>query len=142
MRIRITFPVPFTFRTKLPVRISDINYGGHLGNDIVLSVMHEARMRWLAQQGYTEMQCGGCGLIMADTAIQYKGEAFYGDELLIELGIANITSVAFDLYYRVTTLRGEVEVPVVYAKTGMVCFDYNERKVVNIPEALHRFLKS
>lgn len=142
MRIRITFPTPFTFRTELAVRIGDINYGGHLGNDSVLSVLHEARMRWLAQKGYTEMQCGGCGLIMADTGIQYKGEGFYGDVLTIQIAVANITSSAFDLFYKVTTQRADAEVPVVFAKTGMVCFDYTERKVVVIPDDLKHFLEA
>lgn len=142
MRIRISFPAPFVFTTTLPVRISEINYGGHLGNDSVLSVLHEARMQWLAQKGYTEMQCGGNGLIMADTAIQYKGEAFYGDLLTVQLSVAGITSVSFDLYYKVTTMRDGAEAPIVFAKTGMVCFDYSERKVAELSDELLAFLRA
>jgi hypothetical protein len=44
----------------------DINYGGHLGNDAVLSLVHEARVRFLKQQGYTENNIEGAGIIMAD----------------------------------------------------------------------------
>ena len=39
------------FTTTLDVRISDINYGNHLGHDSLISLLHEARMRFLKQTG-------------------------------------------------------------------------------------------
>lgn len=136
MRIKINFQTPFVFSTLIPVRISDINYGGHVGNDSVLSILHEARLRYLSQWNYTEMQAGGCGLIMADSAIQYKGEAFYGDDLLVEIAINNISEIAFDIFYKVSTNRNEKLIQIVHAKTGMICFDYQTRTIVQMPKAL------
>ena len=46
-RIKIELPDNFPFTTSIPVRITDINYGGHVGNDTVLSIIHEARMQFL-----------------------------------------------------------------------------------------------
>lgn len=136
MRIKISFTTSFVYSTNIPVRISDINYGGHVGNDSILSILHEARLRYLKQWGYTEMEAGGCGLIMADSAIQYKGEAFYGDDLLVEIAIDNINSIAFDIFYKVSTLRNEKEISIVYAKTGMICFDYNTRSIMTMTDEL------
>ena len=141
MRIRISFPTPFVFSTVIPVRIGDINYGGHVGNDSILSILHEARLRFFNQWGYTEMDAGGCGLIMADSAIQYKGEAFHGDDLKVELAVANLSSLSFDLFYKISTLRNEEPVNIVFAKTGMICFDYKERKIAQMPEALKEKLE-
>ena len=78
-RIRIDMPDNYLFSTEIPVRISDINYGGHLGNDAVLSMVHEARIRFLRQYHYTEMDIEGAGLVLSDSAIIYKAEGFYGD---------------------------------------------------------------
>jgi len=47
-RSRIDLPDSFPFGIDIPVRITDINYGGHLGNDAVLGLVHEARIAFLA----------------------------------------------------------------------------------------------
>lgn len=141
MRIKINFPAPFVFSTSISVRIGDINYGGHVGNDSILSILHEARLRFLRQWNYNEMDAGGCGLIMADSAIQYKGEAFHGDDLKVQLAISTISSISFDMFYKVTTTRNGEEVNIVFAKTGMICFDYQSRKIAQMPAALEEKLK-
>ena len=48
-RVKLQLPANFLFSTEIPIRISDINYGGHLGNDAVLSIVHEARIQFLQQ---------------------------------------------------------------------------------------------
>jgi acyl-CoA thioesterase FadM len=78
-RIKIELPEVFPFNCQIPVRITDINYGGHAGNDTVLSIIHEARMQFLQSMGYSEMEFGGVGMIMSDVAIEFKNELFYGD---------------------------------------------------------------
>ena len=130
-RVHIDFPEHVQFTTVISVRITDLNYGNHLGNDAVLSLMHEARVRFLQHFGYSELDVAGVGIIMSDAAIQFKKEAFYGDELTIEIATGDFTRVAFDMYYRLKNNQQEI----VVAKTGIVCFDYALRKVAPVPEA-------
>lgn len=136
-RVKIKFPSEKPlFTTDIRVRISDINYGNHLGNDAVLSMIHEARMQLLGSWGYTELDAGGCSLIMRDTEIAYRGEAFYGDLLQVDI-FAELTGPrSFDLYYWIRTTRKEQEYDIVHARTGMVAFDYAERKTIEISEGL------
>ncbi len=56
-RIKIEMPEKFIYKTEIPVRITDINYGGHLGNDSLLSIIHEARVRFLKHLEYSEVKC-------------------------------------------------------------------------------------
>lgn len=63
-RIKLTPPEEFKFSTKIKVRITDINYGNHVGNDTFLSYLHEARMQYLNHFNYTELNVNGCSLIM------------------------------------------------------------------------------
>lgn len=129
-------------KVTLPVRISDINYGGHLGNDSVLSIIHEARMSMLANWGFTELNAGGNGLIMADVMIAYKGEAFYGDVLTIDIYVEEVTERSFDLLYDIKTERAGVSVAIAHAKTGMICFDYQMRKIDMMkPDLKNRLLR-
>ncbi|RDC61628.1 acyl-CoA thioesterase [Adhaeribacter pallidiroseus] len=129
-RIKIELPENYVFSTTIKVRVSDINYGGHLGNDALLSILHDARLQYLQSLGYTELAFGSSSLIMADVAIEYKGEGFLGDTLFIQMAPADFNKYGFDLLYRVTNQDNK---PVAHAKTGMLCFNYTTRKVVSVP---------
>ena len=133
-RIRIELPEYFSFSCRIPVRITDINYGGHAGNDTILSLVHEARMQYLRHLGYTEMNFGGTGMIMADVAIEFKNELFYGEEVSISVMALEISKIGFDLVYKLEKeINGERK-PVAFAKTGMICYDYGKKKIVSVPE--------
>ncbi|WP_018630927.1 acyl-CoA thioesterase [Niabella aurantiaca] len=134
-RIKITLPQAFHFSCTLPVRVTDINYGGHMGNDALLGMIHEARVQFLRRLGYTELSLEGLGLIMADAAIEFKNEAFMGDVLLVSVATGDFQRVGFDLYYLIEKEGQGKKIPVAFAKTGMVCFDYSQRKISAIPEA-------
>jgi acyl-CoA thioester hydrolase len=125
----------------VPVRISDINYGNHVGNDAFVSLIHEARIQWLQLYGYTELQIEGIGLIMSDLSIEFKNESFYGDVVDIKLGAGEISRVGFELYYRLYATRDHETILLANAKTGMVCYDYDTKKVAVIPERLKAILQ-
>jgi acyl-CoA thioesterase FadM len=131
-RIKLELPETFVFSTLIPIRITDLNYGAHVGNDAILSLMHEARVQFLKQYHCTELNLFGASLIQADTAIIYKAESFYGDVLKCEVSPAEFSRVGFDLYYRFTHAEKHYEIAV--AKTGMICFDYQSRKVLAVPQ--------
>lgn len=124
----------------IPVRIADINYGNHVGNDAFVSIIHEARMMWLKQYGYTELNMEGMGLIMSDLAIEFKNESFYGDLIEVKLSAREISRVAFELYYRLFAKRNDEHILLANAKTGMVCYDYDAKKVIAVPEKLKAIL--
>ena len=133
-RIKLTLPEHKIFTTKIAVRITDINYGNHLGNDALVSMLHEARMQWLTSLNYTEINIENAALIMADLAVEYKSESYYGDVFLIDIFIGEITKVSFEIFYNIYTMRKGESILIAKAKTGMVCYDYHAKKVVNIPE--------
>jgi len=139
-RIKIDIPETAIGTFTIPVRITDINYGNHVGNDAFVSLIHEARMQWLKQYGYTELQVEGIGLIMSDLAIEFKNESFYGDIATVKLSAGEISRVSFELYYQVFAKRDTAYILLANAKTGMVCFDYDAKKVAVIPEKLKAIL--
>ena len=137
-RIRISPPEHFSFSTNIAVRITDLNYGNHVGNDAVLSMLHEARMQFLGKWGYTEMNFAGAGLIMSDVAIEFRRELFYGDIAEVSVQVSEFSSAGFDIYYKIEISRDGKKVLAVIAKTGMVCYDYARKKIVHLPtEALN-----
>ncbi len=132
-RIKLDLPADFPFTAELRVRITDINYGGHMGNDSLLGLLHEARVRFLAHFGLKELDIFGLGLIMADSVIVYKSEAFPGEVLKIAVAVVDFNKYGCDFVYRVTEQASGREVA--RAKTGVVFFDYRKRAVQAVPPA-------
>lgn len=132
-RVKIDLPDNFAFSTEIPVYIGHINYGNHLDNAAMLSLVSEARMRFFASMGYSESNVDGVGIIVADAAIQYKAEVFYGDLLRFEMTACDFSRLGCDLLYRVTRVSDSTEVA--RGKTGIVFFDYQERAKANVPQA-------
>ncbi len=130
-RLKIEMPSVYPFKTELTVRITDINYGGHLGNADVLALMHEARFRFLKSFGYSEMDVEGYGTIMLDSAVVYKSQAFAGDVLQFEVAAGDFSRIGCDIFYRVT--RKETGAEVFLAKTGIAVFDYAAQKHISPP---------
>jgi acyl-CoA thioester hydrolase len=132
-RIKVELPEKFSFSCTIPIRITDLNYGGHVGNDTILSLIHEGRVQYLEQFGLEELKFAGAGLIMGDVAIEFKNELFHGDVIRVWVAATEFTRISFDLFYKLEKINGE---PVAFAKTGMICFDYGRKKVVAIPEGV------
>jgi len=130
-RIRIELPEQFSFSTKIAIRITDLNYGGHVGNDTILTLIHEARVQFLKHFGYQELNLEGVSLIMSDAAIEFKNELFYGDSVTASVAANNFSRVGFDLFYKLNLNETNIAI----AKTGMICYNYDLKKVVSLPEA-------
>jgi len=135
-RIKIELPKTFIFKTEIPIRITDINYGGHLGNDSLLSIVHETRVRFLNHLGYSESDVEGVGIIMIDSAIQYKSEGFYSDELSIEVAVNDFSGIGCDFVYRLSNKKTSKEIAI--AKTGVVFCDYEKRKTAPVPSEFRK----
>lgn len=130
-RIRIELPNSFAFSTELEVRVGDLNYGNHLGNDAVLTLIHEARRRFLVSLGLEEIGADGIGFVIADAAVVYRSQAFYAERLRIEVAVSALASRSCEFLYRMSQADGGRTV--VQAKTGAVCFDFHAQKAVAFP---------
>lgn len=139
-RIKIDLPANSLTKLTLAVRITDINYGNHLGNDALVGLLHEARVQWLTKLGYSELNIEGKSIIMSDLAVQYKNEAFYGQSLDIELFSGETSSAGFELFYEISVTEENETKTIARAKTGLVFFDYAERKITAMPEAFEKKL--
>ena len=141
-RIRVNLPQQFTFSTIIKVRITDLNYGGHVGNDSFLSFVHEARQQFLNHFGYTELDVENVSLIMADAALEFKKELSYQDEVKISVSATGFDKYGFDIFYKLEVIIDGDFVLAGKAKTGMMCYDYNRKKLMAVPEQVRSRLLS
>ncbi len=139
-RIKIELPQKSIASFTIPVRITDVNYGNHVGNNAMVEIIHEARVQFLKLHGFTELEAGGTALIMSELLVEFKSESFYNDLLEVKIFSGEISKKSFELFYQITALRSEKVVFVAFAKTGMVCYNYQEKKVDLLPEKLKSIL--
>lgn len=136
MRLSLEIPEKFIYKTELVVRASDLNYGGHVGNDNVLTLMQEARILFYNHIGFKDEIHfeGNVGQIISDALVIYKSESFLGDRLAVQIGVTDFNKYGFDLIYLITNQTTGKEAA--RGKTGIVCFDYVKRKVASVPDRL------
>jgi len=132
-RLQLTFPEDqFYYSTPMSVRVTDINAGNHLGNDSMISMISEARARFLFEFGVAETERDGTGIIVTDLATTYRAEAHARDQLLFEVGVMDFNKYGGDIIFRITRPRDRKLIAM--AKSGFVFFNYKTSQVVMMPE--------
>lgn len=131
-RLTLEFPEDqYCYSTQLTVRVTDINGANHLGNDSMISMISEARARFLYEFGIRETDDSGTGIIVTDLATTYRAEAHARDQLLFEVGVMDFNRYGGDITFRIT--RPADGALVAMAKSGFVFFDYRQSRVVPMP---------
>jgi acyl-CoA thioester hydrolase len=138
-RIQIELPERFAFSTEIALYLSHINYGGHLDNALLLTVVSEARARFFQSLGYSELNVEGVGIVVADAALQYQSEAFHGETMVVQMTATDFGKYGCDLPWCMNEKLSGREVA--RGKTGIVFFDYATRKVATVPEAFAQRLR-
>jgi len=135
-RLTLDFPIDrYYYSTHLTVRTTDINSANHLGNDSMISMVSEARARFLFDFGVEQMRDDGVGIIVTDLATAYRTEAHARDQLLFEIGVMDFNKYGGDITFRIT--RSADGALVAMAKSGFVFFDYTSKRVVPMPETFY-----
>jgi acyl-CoA thioesterase FadM len=132
--LKSQLPEQFSFYCDIPLRITDLNYGGHVGNDRILALLQEARVQFLAARGFSELAVDKAGLILTKAQLELRCELHYGYSLRAAVQAENFTSKGFDLFYKLETLIDGKPTLAVLAITTMVCYDYEKKKTVALSE--------
>lgn len=139
-RIKIDLPDKFIFSTQISVRVYDVNFAGHLSNDSILSMVHEARIRFLKNWNYSEVDTAGAGIIMFDAALQYKSQGYHGDILIFDVAVENFIRNGCDFIFRITNKVTGKEIA--RAKTGIAFYDYEKNKIVLVPDKFKKLIEN
>jgi acyl-CoA thioester hydrolase len=138
--IRLKKQDNYEYQYKRIIQVGDINYGGHLGNDALVKILHEARISMLHSMGFTELDLGDgeTGIIMAEIVVNFKAESFMMDNISVFCHVDDISNVSFRMYYKVT----DEDKLIALAETEIVTFNYNKKQISDVPSAFLSALKS
>jgi acyl-CoA thioester hydrolase len=118
------------FKARIPIRITDHNYGDHVANNVFVEYLHEGRVQFLASLGYTEKDLEGVALTLSELHMKFAKQAFYPDVLNLDIAVSNIRGTRFDMDYRGYSESGDL---LLIAKTEMAAFDYGSGKPQKLP---------
>lgn len=143
-RIKLKRQERYQFHHQLTVRVGDINYGGHLGNDAVVRLCNEARVQLMRQLGCSELDLGdgATGMVMTELAVNYLGEGFLFDEVTVHSRVDSVGYYGFRVHHLLEKETDDGAVPVALVQTALSAFDGASRQIGELPpsfcEALER----
>jgi acyl-CoA thioester hydrolase len=127
----------YNFSIPLTVRASDLNYGGHVGYQIFFSYFQEARIAYLGQFGFSELDIDGYGMMVVEANCKYKQELYLNDAITVACGVQELKSKLFVMAYRISTpncLCAE-------GYTKNLCYDYQAKAVSRFPDVFVKAIK-
>ena len=119
------------FSIPLRVRVSDLNYGNHVGYQNYFSFFQEARIAYLKQVGFSELDLGDCGIIVAEANCKYKRELYLNDAITVTCAVTKLKSKLFTMDYVI--LKDDANCAQGYTKN--LCYDYQRKSITSLPEA-------
>lgn len=121
------------------VTISDINYGGHMGNERALLLFQQVRIELFQSLNVSEIDTGdGVGVIQKDAHVYYKGESFIGDLLKVKIVDIEMKKISLNFKYEVLNQNG---VKVLEGSTQLIAYNYNFKKIGRFSEVFLNRLK-
>jgi acyl-CoA thioester hydrolase len=112
------------------IRFSDVDMMGHVNNSVYLTYFEEARMKFMMEITPPEWSWVSQGIIVARNEINYRMPVLLGDPLFVVVEVCELGRTSFTLSYQL--LRNDQLCS--DGKSIMVCFDYNEKTKITIPD--------
>lgn len=129
------------FMSNITVLVNHLNYGNHLGYDSVLSIVQEVRMRYLRTLQLSEVSIeGDIGYLVTKVNVEYKQEAFHGDELIVKLFINNISPLSMELASIIENSKTKKIVAICITKH--LFYNYKLKKISKISNKTIEVIKS
>ena len=121
-RIKLDPQERYQHTYETTIEVTDLNYGNHMGNDALVGIIHRARVHLLQRlgAGETNLGDGKTGILLTDLAVNYKGEGFLFDKLIVESTIGELRPKGFRMFHRITTEQNRL---IALAETGIVAFE-------------------
>lgn len=138
-RVTLDFPAAAVIhRHSLTVRVTDMNYGQHLGHDTLVSLLHEARAQAFAALDIPESDMHGYPSVVADLAVQYQHQARWPDALVIETAVPEPQGKALTVYQRISNVKSQKVVAT--ARVNQLLLDMATGRPVDVPEQVKQAL--
>jgi acyl-CoA thioester hydrolase len=139
-RLRLDPPTAIHHSVDLRVRVTDINYGRHLGHMELIGLVHEARMRFFEGLGAREFDVDGLSLVVTELQATYAGEALHGQTVRIDTQVVATGRSAASFRTQLADAASGRSVAVVHV--GAVFVERAAGKVRPLPATIRRLTET
>ncbi len=125
---------------EIPVRSTEVDSLGHVNNAKYLEYMEWGREDWIKQAGYSfdDLLERGIGTVTVNINIDYLGECYKGDILLVKTCPVKVGNTSFVIHQEITKKGSGKKVS--DAHVTIVLIDMETRKSMAIPDFLKEIL--
>jgi len=128
---------PYRCSVTIPIRYGDIDAQRHLNNVAYFTFMEQARVSYFFELGlWTADNYDALGIILAEATCSYQAPAFLGDVVKVWIRVSQLGNKSFQFDYQLETTRGVIA----RGKTVQVCYDYENRQTILMPEPWRRVI--
>jgi len=128
-------------RVIVPIRFADIDGLNHVNNAVYLTYIESARIIYFNDVIGESLDWKKNGIILASASINFRVPVELKDEeVIVNTWCNNIGTKSFELSYTIT--NGKTQALAAEASTTMVCFDYSEKKTIEMPKSWKEKIRS
>ncbi len=123
----------YKHKAKIEIRFSDLDVLGHVNNAHYLSYFEQARINYFKEAIGNNINWAKKGVILASATLDFLKPIFLNDNIFVFTKCQRVGKKSFILLHSIVkeTPRGEDEVA--RGTTVMVCFDYENRSSMDVP---------
>ena len=118
------------FSIPLTVRSDDLNFAQHVAHQNYFIYFQEARIAYLQQFGFSELDICGCAMLIAEASCRYLKELFFGERLSIGCRVVQLKPKVFVMGYTI----GRGGVLCAEGATTNLVVDPRQKQVVPLPD--------
>lgn len=122
------------FSISLTVRVNDLNYANHVAHQNYFSFFQEARIAYLAQLGFSELDIDGYGMILTEATCKYKQQLWMNDTIQVGCRVSALAKKHFIMDYQILKMDSLCA----EGRTVNLCYDYSSKKIVDLPQSFVR----
>jgi|SRR6267378_2752770 len=132
-------PDGFTVTHELSPRFRDTDAMGHINNAVYVTYLEVARQEyWRAFS--REVDYRRVPFILAHVTIDFRSEALVNERLLLAIRCGSIGTKSFTFEYQIRAVADSRLV--VEASSVQVCYDYELKRSLAVPDDLRRSLET
>lgn len=128
----------FVFETVMRIRNTEIGIGNYLTLESLTDLLSETRDRFLYAKGIKQIHANYQGLIVDDVQLNVFSMVRAREELLFEVGVAEISDDGCDINIKVTRMHdGSL---VAKSRQHFVNYDYRLKKITSFDSTIKQAL--
>lgn len=134
-------PKDFKHRIRIQIRYKDIDIQGHVNNANHITYFETARVNYF-NDILIKNDWNKTGMILAKTVIDYFEPIFMNDEVYCYTRITSFGSKSFEISNILTKANDNGEIKCAEGKSVIVCFNYDIKQTVEIPNEWKEAVKT